>query len=151
LIFHYDGMEWTQVDVDTGAADPALLPLFTVHGNATQVVATGGLLAGVVYELQSNTFENLAMPGLPQLNGIFLRPDGTGVAVGVAGAVALRGVSGWQLQRPGLNTALDLHGVWVDPDGGVWAVGGDLTTSLDHGLLVYGGTATVGSTILGAD
>jgi hypothetical protein len=151
LIFHYDGAQWAQVDVDAGGVDATLLPLFTVHGNATQVVATGGLVGGVVYERQGSTFENRALPGLPQMNGIFLRPDGTGVAVGNGGSVAFRGASGWELQRPGLGTALDLHAAWVDPDGGVWAVGGDLTTSLDQGMVVYGGTANVGSTILGAN
>ncbi|MFI5365165.1 MAG: DUF6851 domain-containing protein [Candidatus Binatia bacterium] len=148
VIFHFDGTQWTQATVDTGGADPQDLPLFTVHGNATQVAAIGGLINGVIYELQGSTFENRAAPGLPQMNGIFLRPDGTGVAVGVAGAVAFRDASGWQLQQPGLNTILDLHGTWSDPDGGVWAVGGDLTTNLDQGMVVYAGSATIGSTIL---
>jgi len=93
--------------------------MFTVHGNATQVAAIGGLINGVIYELQGSTFESRAAPGLPQMNVIFLRPDGTGVAVGVAGAMAFRDASGWQLQQPGLNTILDLHGTWSDPDGGV--------------------------------
>jgi len=149
-VFHYDGTQWTQVNVDTGGLDAQDLPLFTVHGNATQVVASGGVLSGVIYELEGDTFENRAGPGLLQMNGVFLQTDGTGVAVGVGGTVAFRGVSGWQLQHPGLNTPLDLHGAWIDPDGGVWAVGGNLTTTLDQGMVVYGGTATVGSTVLPA-
>ena len=149
VIFHFDGTQWTQVNVDTGGIDPQDLPLFTIHGTATQVAATGGLLSGVIYELLDTTFENRATPGMPQMNGIFLRPDGTGFAVGVAAAVAFRSANGWQLQQP-INTDLDLHGAWVDPDGGVWAVGGELTTNLDHGMVVYGGTAAVGSTILQA-
>jgi hypothetical protein len=147
LVFHFDGTQWTRVNVDTGVAVPQDLPLFTVHGNATQVAATGGFINGVIYELLGTTFENRATLGMPQMNGVFLRPDGTGVAVGVGGAVAFRSADGWQLQQPGINTVLDLHGAWVDPDGGVWAVGGDLTTNLDQGMVVYGGTAAVGSTI----
>ena len=110
------------------------------------MAVTGGANNGVIYELVGSTFENRATPGTPPLNGVFLRPDGTGVAVGIAGTVAYRGATAWQLQ-PGIETALDLHGVWIDPDGGVWAVGGDLTTSLDQGMIIYGGTAAVGSTI----
>jgi hypothetical protein len=149
LIFHFDGTQWTQVNVDTGGADPQDLPLFTIHGNATQVAATGGLFNGVIYELLGTTFENRALPGTPQMNGIFLRPDGTGVAVGIGAAIAFRSADGWQVQQP-LNTHLDLHGAWVDPDGGVWAVGGDLTTNLNEGMVVYGGTAAIGSTVLPA-
>ena len=150
VVFHYDGTQWTQVNVNTDDVDPQDLPLFTVHGNATQVVATGGVLNGVVYELEGDTFQNRALPGLLQMNGVFLQADGVGVAVGVGGAVAFRGVSGWQLQRPGLNTPLDLHGAWIDPDGGVWAVGGNLTTTLDQGMVVYGGPAAVGTSTLPA-
>jgi len=146
LVLHFDGTQWAQVNVDANDTDLRDLPLFTVHGNATQVAATGGFLNGVIYELAGTTFENRAPLGMPQMNGIFLRPDGTGVAVGVGGAVAFRDANGWTLQRPGLSTPLDLHAAWVDPDGGVWAVGGDLS-NLDHGMVVYGGTAAVGSTI----
>jgi hypothetical protein len=146
LVLHFDGTQWAQVNVEANGIDLHALPLFTVHGNATQVAVTGGVLNGVIYELAGMTFENRATAGIPQMNGIFVRPDGTGVVVGVGGAVAFRNASAWELQRPGLNTPLDLHGTWVDPDGGVWAVGGDLS-SLDHGMVVYGGTATVGSTV----
>jgi len=147
LIFHYDGTGWTQVSVDTGGADPQNLPFFTIHGNATQVATVGGVTnSGVIYELQAGTFESQAIPDLPQMNGVFLRADGTGVAVGDQEAIARRGSSGWQLAQPALETRLDLHGGWLDPDGGVWAVGGDLST-LDKGILIYGGPASIGSTI----
>jgi len=149
LVLHFDGTQWTQVAVDANGTDPQDLPLFTVHGNTTQVAATGGFLNGVIYELAGAIFENHATPGIPQMNGLFLRPDGTGVVVGVGGAIAFRSADGWTLQRPGLDTPLDLHGTWVDPDAGVWAVGGDLN-NLDRGMVVYGGTASIGSTVLPA-
>ena len=149
LVLHFDGSQWAQANVDTNGADPQDLPLFTVHGTATQVAATGGFLNGVIYELAGTTFENHATVGIPQMNGLFLRPDGTGVTVGVGAAIAFRDSDGWSLQRPGLNLPLDLHGTWVDPDAGVWAVGGDLN-NLDRGMVVYGGTAAIGSTVLPA-
>jgi hypothetical protein len=64
--------------------------------------------------------------------------------------VAIRNANGWHLQDPPIRTELDLHGAWMDPDGGMWGVGGDLTTSLDQGMVVYGGDASVGSTVVDA-
>jgi hypothetical protein len=136
------------VAVDSGGVDPSQLPLFTVHGNATQVAATGGVAEGAILERVGDTFENRAPVAAPALNGVFLAPDGSGVAVGIAGTVALRDGGSWQLQQPAIETDLDLHGAWIDPDGGVWAVGGDLTTSLDHGLVVYGGNAAITGTVV---
>ena len=150
LIFHFDGIHWLQENVDIGGGDPQDLPFFTVHGNASEVVASGGLVNGVIYELINGTFLDRATPGIQQMNGIFLRPDGSGVSVGNGGSVALRSPNGWQLQQPGLNTPYDFHATWVDPDGGVWAVGGDLSVNLDHGILAYGGPAAIGAMILSA-
>jgi len=150
VIFHFDGTQWTAITLDTGGGDPTQLPLFTIHGNATQVAASGGFTNGVIAELIGSTFENRAPLEAPQMNGVFLGPDPSGVAVGVSGAVALRSAAGWQLQDPAINTRLDLHGAWMDPDGGIWAVGGDLTDNLDQGMVVYGGSASIGSTVVAA-
>src|SRR5262249_12530988 len=133
--------------VDTGGLDAAQLPLFTIHGNASLVAATGGIAEGVIFEQTAGTFENHAPLVAPSLNGVFIAPDGSGLAVGVPGTVALRDETGWHLQQPAIETDLDLHGAWIDPDGGKWAVGGDLTTSLDHGVIAYGGSATISGTI----
>jgi hypothetical protein len=61
--------------------------------------------------------------------------------------VALRDAAGWQLQEPAIQTALDLHGSWIDPDGGRWAVGGELTTHLDQGVVAYGGSTAVSGVV----
>jgi sugar lactone lactonase YvrE len=151
LVFHFDGVHWTEANVDLGGAAPEDLPLFTLHGNTTQTVAVGGFLEGTIFELQGTSFENLATPGTPQMNGVFMQPDGSGAAVGGGGAVAFRKGSGWQLQRPGLNTPLDFHGIWIDPDGGIWAVGGDVSVTLDKGMIAYGGPAAIGTTIISGD
>ena len=151
LVFHFDGVHWAQSNVDLGGAAPEDVPLFTLHGNATQTVAVGGFLDGTIFELQGTAFEDLATPGTPQMNGVFMRPDGSGAAVGVGGAVAFRKGTGWQLQRPGLNTPLDFHGTWIDPDGGIWAVGGDVSISLDQGMIAYGGPAAIGTTVIAGD
>jgi hypothetical protein len=148
IVLHFDGAQWSAVPVDAGGIDLSQLPLFTIHGNAAQVVASGGFSAGALFELSGGTFENRAPSLAPQMNGVFLAPDGTGVAVGVAGTVALRDDAGWHLQAPAIQTGLDFHGAWIDPDGGKWAVGGELTTSLDQGIVAYGGSATISGTIV---
>jgi hypothetical protein len=156
VVVHFDGSLWTQSTVDLNGADPANSSLFTIHGNATEAVAVGfgtltnNVVSGLVLESQGTSFQNAAPPGTPQINGVFMRPDGTGVAVGIAGTVAFRSAGGWQLQQPGLNTPRDFHAAWVDPAGGVWAVGGNLSTDLDQGILAYGGTEAVGNNVLAA-
>ncbi|HNH50543.1 MAG TPA: hypothetical protein PKY30_26155, partial [Myxococcota bacterium] len=61
-------------------------------------------------------------------------------AVGYQGQVYLRGEQGWNLDSAESATLQDLHSVWIDPDGGVWSVGGHLASEpLIHGVLVYKG------------
>ena len=81
------------------------------------------------------------------MNGVFVPPDGRAVAVGFEGAIALRRSDRWELADSGLDNILDFHATWIDPDGGVWAVGGDLS-DLTRGTLAYGGKETIGSEIL---
>ena len=41
-----------------------------------------------------------------------------------------------------------LHAIWVDPEGGVWAAGGEvLTADLNQGILIYGQHDKVASSI----
>jgi hypothetical protein len=50
--------------------------------------------------------------------------DGKAYAVGINGQVLARRGKQWQLLKTGLDLARDLHSVWIDDKGGVWAVGG---------------------------
>lgn len=146
LVFHFDGALWSQLPTDLNGGDPADSPLFTVHGNDRDIIAVGGFLSGVILAANGASFTDVAAPGTLQMNGVFVRNDGSAAAVGITGALAFRGSGGWQYQR--LNTTLDFHGAWIDPDGGVWAVGGNLTTELNQGILAYGGNDTISNSIL---
>lgn len=147
VVFHFDGTTWRQVSVDGDGVDPEQLPLFTIHGNADEVAASGGTPDGVILEREGDVFVNRAPRGAAQFNGVFLAPDGRGAAVGIAGTVAIRDAGVWTLQDPAIATDLDLHAAWIDPDGGIWAVGGDLTTTLGEGIVAYGGNAEIPGTI----
>lgn len=142
LVLRFDGNSWSRVD--TGSQRP----LFTIHGNQSSIVATGGFSDGVILELEGEGFVDRASPGTPQMNGVFVPEDGTAVTAGIAGSLALRTAEGWELPDTGLNTARDFHAVWVDPDGGLWAVGGDLSVDLSQGMVAYGGSETIGTELV---
>ncbi len=142
VALRYDGERWQEI------ASSTTRTLFTVHGNADVVAASGGFIDGVIVEDDGSGFAQRNPPGTEQMNGVFVAPDGRGIAVGVAGATTLRSPFGWEVQDTGLRTPLDYHAGWVDPEGGLWAVGGDLTTALDRGVVAYSGTRQISDRLL---
>jgi hypothetical protein len=75
---------------------------------------------------------------LPSLSGVFLGADDTGVAVGGFGEVLLRDAAGWHEQDKGFEFNQTLHATWVDPSGGIWAVGGNtLSVTLNEGVMIH--------------
>jgi hypothetical protein len=144
VILHFDGERWTQV------VSNSVRPIITIHGNANNVVAVGGFfIDAVILELEGEQFTDRTPRGLPQMNGVFVPEDGEAVAVGREGSLALRGASTWEPRDTTLNTLNDLHTVWIDPEGGIWAVGGDVSVDLDDGLLAYGGRRVISSELVG--
>ena len=141
-VLHYDGMHWALVDIGNSNT------LFTVHGNGSVLATVGGFIAtGVILERKDDgTFLNRTPSGVPQLNGIFVGPGSSdAVSVGNSLSVAVRDASGWTVVNEGTdpeNPPRDFHGVWVDADNGIWAVGGDLS-ALGNGILSYGGLQQV--------
>lgn len=113
--------------------------LFTAHGNAARFAAVGGLVSGVIVENESGDWKTVheATYGL---TGIFLGPGDTGYAVGQYGSVYARDVGGWHEEDTSLSLRVDLHSVWMDPSGGVWAVGGRTSSfPLTDGILLHKG------------
>jgi hypothetical protein len=48
----------------------------------------------------------------------------------------------WSEELTKLDVFEDFHAVWIDPDSGVWAVGGQLISPpFRHGTLIYRGDA----------
>ena len=118
-----------------------------MHGNDSVVAATGGFFSGVILELSEDSLIDRAPAATAAMNGLFVAGDGQGVTVGREGAIAVRQDGLWRSADSGLRTSLDFHGAWIDPDGATWAVGGDLV-DLNRGILAYGGTEQISSTIL---
>lgn len=136
---HWDGAAWATFATGTTRN------LFTVHGTDVAVWAVGGFASGTVVTSSGGAWADETPALAPQLNGV--NADGPApVAVGTQGAVYMRGADGWAADPRGAVTAYDLHSVWVDPDGGVWTVGGKLSSfPLDHGILAYDGNSDVPS------
>ncbi len=114
--------------------------LFTVHGIGERTVIVGGGAAGVVFEAEGDGLVDATPGGAPLLQGVCVGDHGFTWAVGARGAV-FRSEDGAAFDRVDTGLALpiqSLHAVWVDPDGGVWAVGGNvLSGPLDGGLAIH--------------
>ncbi|MCB9664642.1 MAG: hypothetical protein H6732_11060 [Alphaproteobacteria bacterium] len=134
VIGHYDGDAWLPV------ASPTTRDLFTVHGlGKDEAFAVGGFGTATLLHWNGRTWSDESQPGVPAFPGVFAR-DGKAWAAGSQGAVWSRDASGWTEDPRGLASRADLHAVWVDPDGGVWTVGGNIASyPLSGGVLTYGG------------
>lgn len=137
VALHWDGTALTPGDTGVGSS------LFTVHARDGLYAAVGGLATGIIVELQGGTWTNVTPDPPPMgLAGVALGEDGTGIAVGMAGTVYTRDGARWQPEALGIALRQNLHGTWIDDEGGLWAVGGQtLTAPLDEGVLLHRGTA----------
>jgi hypothetical protein len=64
--------------------------------------------------------------------------------VGIAGIILRRNDEArWPAQRIDVNTILDFHACWIDNEGGLWAVGGELTVNLNDGIVAYFGDRNI--------
>lgn len=131
---HYDGTTWSFVDTVT------TVTLFTIHDG----YIAGGNVSGTILSLSTTgmVWADESPEAAVQITGV--HGGSNPVAVGVRGSVWYRSEAGWQADLRELPTYQDLHAVWVDPDGGVWAAGGHVSGEpLIQGALVYDGHATI--------
>jgi hypothetical protein len=128
--------------------------LFTVHAQGERVAMVGGASSGVIYEVEGDELVDRTPPSTPLLQGVCVADDGAVWAAGFAGSVFVRRSATFLPVDTGLDfsAAESLHAVWVDPNGGVWAVGGDvLTTELDQGLALHRGAPVPAVTLAARD
>ncbi|QSQ21355.1 vanadium-dependent haloperoxidase [Pyxidicoccus parkwayensis] len=117
--------------------------LFTVHGGGGVIVAVGGEGQGEILELDeaAGRFVSRAPQGCPLMQGVSISADGTGWATGFRGEIYRRSEGKWAQADLDVTAQVEsLHAAWTDPEGGVWAVGGNvLSGGLDAGALLHGG------------
>lgn len=138
LALHWNGTAFE--DTSLGSTS-----LFTVHCDGARCAAVGGFASGVIFEHEGGAWGEAITPTDP-LVGVCVTGN-TGYATGDFGAIYERGESGWTIGS-GPTTNETLHSVWVDLDGGVWAVGGRVRVSpLRNGVLAYRGANAPNSSI----
>ncbi len=117
---------------------PTKRTLFTIHGNADQVIAVGGDGSGLIVELSDDP-KIIEPQGAPLFQGISVQDNGEAWAAGGFGELYHRDNEGsWERVDSGLDLFIEsLHAVWSSPDGEVWAVGGNvISPELDQGLIL---------------
>lgn len=128
------GAGWVEVP------NPVQTSLLTVHGDDSSTWAVGGYGNGVALRLVESGAVNDSPAMAPAFNGVFATGGGDVLAVGRSGGVWRRTGGQWETNPKPAPTLGDLHAVWVDPEGGEWAVGGSLASRpLDEGVLVHRG------------
>lgn len=137
VALHWDGNAFSPGDTGVGTS------LFTVHERDGVYAAVGGLASGFIVEHDGSGWSNVTPddPAPMGLSGVSLGPGGSGVAVGLFGAVFVRDDAGWQLAELGdAGTRQNLHGTWIDDDGGLWVAGGQtLSPPFTDGILIHYG------------
>jgi hypothetical protein len=135
LALHWDGATLTPGDTGVGSS------LFTVHEKDGLYAAVGGLASGIFVELDGEAWRNVTPDPPPMgMAGVTLGDDGTGIAVGALGAVYVRDGQAWAVEDLGVPLLENLHGSWIDDEGGLWAVGGQtLAPPLTDGVMIHRG------------
>lgn len=118
------------------------VPLFTVYGTADRAVMVGGLPEdGTILEAAPGQAATDVTPrGIGLVQGVAIEASGHGWASGRGGQILERTGGAWHLVDTGLALPVieSLHAMWIDPGGGVWAVGGNvITPRLDAGTIVH--------------
>ncbi len=136
LVLHWNGDAFERVDI--GMEPPRTL--LTVNCDGPRCAAVGGFGTGVIFEENGDGWTETS-PGLPAMLGVCLHGDG-GFAAGEAAQILRRGESTWEIEDTGLVLFEIFHGCFVDPDGGAWAVGGQVVDlPLTDGMMVHFGEA----------
>lgn len=132
-VVRWDGTTFTPSS--TGTAES----LFTVHASAQRFVAVGGFGTGNILENDGSGWKNVSPAGASSVVGVCLGED-VAYAAGAFGEIHTRTEDGWKLEDTGLTVNGSLHSVWIDPDGGVWAVGGRTSNvPLIDGVMLHKG------------
>ncbi|MCC7538979.1 MAG: hypothetical protein IT379_22325, partial [Deltaproteobacteria bacterium] len=141
-ILHWDGSAFTAANSTTTRT------LTTVHTTPDRVVAVGGFGSGTIVQRDiGGDFRDVSPEGAQQTMGVWLVGSEDGWASGINGSLLRYREGMWTFHDTGFNLAEAFHAVWVDPDGGVWAVGGQvLSEPLVQGIMLHRGAMIPGGT-----
>lgn len=136
VALRWDGASLTSAATGVGSS------LFTVHAADGRYVAVGGLASGIIVEHDGSQWRDITPAPPPSgLSGVTLGEGGLGLAVGSFGAVLTLQEGVWALEDLGFALGQNLHGSWIDDEGGLWAVGGQtFAPPYTEGILLHRGT-----------
>ncbi len=128
--------------------------LFTVHLDDEQAIMVGGGSEGIVLGADPNLDDpkliDLSKRGTPLLQGAWMQSGQQAWMSGRDGVLFHGALDNPEEQvHPDEFEVESLHAVWVDPKGGVWAVGGNVISgSLDEGRAIHAGKDEVPAWVL---
>lgn len=139
---HWNGTTLERMDVADAQEQQA--SLFSIAANDKFAVTVGGATTGVLFENSGSGWTS-ALPAIGNfLSGVTVSEDDA-YAVGQGGTILHRANGKWVTDKQTL-TFENLHAAFIDPAGGVWAVGGEFeghpTTA---GVVLHKGDALKGS------
>ncbi len=134
---HYDGEDFVTYETPVPSA-----PLLTVAAGGERPIAVGGTGNGLILEFDGEAWIDVSPDFQPGFNGV-CTGEGQAWAVGQRGARAER-VDGVWLSDDELDIDPiifdDWHGCSIDPQGGLWMVGGDIASRpLSQGVIGFEG------------
>lgn len=137
-------LHWNGSSLDFEAVPGTDASFTSIGGNGERFVAVGGQFDGAIYENGGDGWESALDPGASDLlTGVAVSGD-QAYAVGRFGAVLRRTSDGWVAESPA--TEDNLHAAWIDPEGGVWAVGGQFESNpTTSGVMIQKGNVIEGS------
>jgi hypothetical protein len=138
LVMHWDGAVWESFPPPVYETTT----LTTVSGTGPDGVwMVGGPGNARVAHWDGTTLTDDTPPPqdiVPGFNGVYASSTHGVVACGESGSIYWRADTGWEADPRAVATEWAFHACWIDDEGSVWAVGGDLT-GLTQGVIVYGG------------
>jgi hypothetical protein len=133
-ILHWNGSAFSVVPSATTET------LFTVHGDADEVVIVGGSANGILLRGGLDGLRVDTPPGAPLLQGVVKDGQGNIWVAGSNGFAAGQPKGGaWETVDLGFGEIkpASVHALWEDGEGGITAVGGNvLSPALDDGVAV---------------
>lgn len=140
-LVHWNGQALELGDAQTGES------LFTVASTPDLSIAVGGFGTGSILENDGSGWKNVGPGGMSPVVGVAAAGE-VAYAVGQFGATYVRSREGWREDEGAPQLPESLHAVWIDPDGGVWSVGGQIMSlPLVEGVLLHKGSQSVSGEI----
>lgn len=121
LILQYDGESWFQVFAGPDA-DEDFVSLWGVDEN--NIVAVGGRSSARIAIYDGARWRTIRPPGVPGLNGVFMLAPDLCVIGGQNGFVGTFNPQTEEVVQESSPGTLEIHAVWGDGAGRVYAVGG---------------------------